>query len=50
MVVITNAVNLIDGLDGLATGIVAIAAGALAVYGLRLVDLGQLRRRQPRAL
>jgi len=42
VVVITNAVNLIDGLDGLATGIVAIASGALAIYGLRLVDLGQL--------
>ncbi|MHB8329316.1 MAG: MraY family glycosyltransferase, partial [Acidimicrobiales bacterium] len=42
VVVITNAVNLIDGLDGLAAGIVAIAAGALAVYGLRLVDLGVL--------
>jgi UDP-GlcNAc:undecaprenyl-phosphate GlcNAc-1-phosphate transferase len=35
-------VNLIDGLDGLATGIVAIASGALAIYGLRLVFLGYL--------
>ncbi len=42
VIVITNAVNLIDGLDGLAAGIVAIASGALAVYALRLVDLGQL--------
>ncbi|HEY5252786.1 MAG TPA: MraY family glycosyltransferase, partial [Acidimicrobiales bacterium] len=42
VIVITNAVNLIDGLDGLATGIVAIASGALAIYGLRLVDQGQL--------
>jgi UDP-GlcNAc:undecaprenyl-phosphate/decaprenyl-phosphate GlcNAc-1-phosphate transferase len=42
VVVITNAVNLIDGLDGLAAGVVAIAAGALAVYGLRLVFLGVL--------
>ena len=42
VIVITNAVNLIDGLDGLAAGVVAIAAGALAVYGLRLVDLGVL--------
>lgn len=42
VVVITNAVNLIDGLDGLAAGVVAIAAGALAVYGLRLQDLGVL--------
>jgi len=42
VIVITNAVNLIDGLDGLATGIVAIAAGALAVYGLRLIYMGFL--------
>ena len=40
---ITNAINLIDGLDGLAAGIVAIASGALAVYGLRLVQLGLLQ-------
>lgn len=39
---ITNSVNYIDGLDGLAAGIVAIAAGALAIYGLRLSDLGSL--------
>jgi UDP-GlcNAc:undecaprenyl-phosphate GlcNAc-1-phosphate transferase len=42
VIVITNAVNLIDGLDGLAAGIVAIASGALAVYGLRLVAIGVL--------
>jgi len=42
VIVITNAVNIIDGLDGLAAGIVAIASGALAVYGLRLMDLGVL--------
>jgi UDP-GlcNAc:undecaprenyl-phosphate/decaprenyl-phosphate GlcNAc-1-phosphate transferase len=42
VIVITNAVNLIDGLDGLAAGIVAIGSGALAVYGLRLVYIGQL--------
>ncbi len=42
VIVITNSVNLIDGLDGLATGIVAIASGALAIYGLRLVYLGYL--------
>jgi UDP-GlcNAc:undecaprenyl-phosphate GlcNAc-1-phosphate transferase len=40
---ITNAINLIDGLDGLAAGIVAIASGTLAVYGLRLVELGALQ-------
>jgi UDP-GlcNAc:undecaprenyl-phosphate/decaprenyl-phosphate GlcNAc-1-phosphate transferase len=42
VIVITNAINLIDGLDGLAAGIVAIGSGALAVYGLRLVYIGQL--------
>lgn len=39
---LTNAVNLIDGLDGLAGGIVAIASGTLCLYGLRLEDLGLL--------
>ncbi len=39
---LTNAVNLIDGLDGLAAGIVAIASGTLCVYGLRLEHLGLL--------
>jgi len=39
---LTNAVNLIDGLDGLAGGIVAIASGTLCVYGLRLLSLGLL--------
>jgi UDP-GlcNAc:undecaprenyl-phosphate/decaprenyl-phosphate GlcNAc-1-phosphate transferase len=39
---IANAINLIDGLDGLAAGIVAIGAGAFFVYGDRLVDLGVL--------
>ena len=38
----TNAVNLIDGLDGLAAGIVAIASAALCIYGLRLGRLGDL--------
>jgi UDP-GlcNAc:undecaprenyl-phosphate GlcNAc-1-phosphate transferase len=38
----TNAVNLIDGLDGLAAGICAIASAALCIYGLRLVHLGEL--------
>ncbi|MGC1418630.1 MAG: MraY family glycosyltransferase [Acidimicrobiales bacterium] len=39
---LTNAINLIDGLDGLAAGIVAIASGTLCLYGLRLEDLGLL--------
>ena len=37
-----NAVNLIDGLDGLAAGIVAIAAGAFLLYAERLTDVGLL--------
>jgi len=32
----TQAINLIDGLDGLATGIVAIAAGSFFVYSNHL--------------
>jgi UDP-GlcNAc:undecaprenyl-phosphate GlcNAc-1-phosphate transferase len=39
---IANAVNLMDGLDGLAAGVVAIASGALCVYGLRLETIGLL--------
>lgn len=37
-----QAVNLIDGLDGLAAGIVAIAAGTFFVYSMRLTDEGLL--------
>ena len=37
-----NAVNLIDGLDGLAAGIVGIAAGAFALYSDWLFDQGLL--------
>jgi UDP-GlcNAc:undecaprenyl-phosphate GlcNAc-1-phosphate transferase len=37
-----NAVNLIDGLDGLAAGVIAIAAGAFFVYSYRLTDVGLL--------
>lgn len=37
-----NAVNLIDGLDGLAAGVVAIAAGAFFVYAYRLAHVGLL--------
>jgi UDP-GlcNAc:undecaprenyl-phosphate GlcNAc-1-phosphate transferase len=42
VVVMANAVNLIDGLDGLAAGIIAIASGTLCIYGLRLEVLGNL--------
>ena len=34
----TNAINLIDGLDGLAAGIVAIGAAAFFLYSQRLAD------------
>ncbi len=37
---IANAVNLIDGLDGLAAGVVAIASAALFLYATRLWDAG----------
>jgi UDP-GlcNAc:undecaprenyl-phosphate GlcNAc-1-phosphate transferase len=42
VICLTNAVNLIDGLDGLAAGVVAIGGGALAIYGLKLMGLGLL--------
>lgn len=38
----THAINLIDGLDGLAAGIVAIAAATFFAYTLRLGDAGLL--------
>lgn len=41
----TQAINLIDGLDGLAAGIVAIAAGAFFLYAIKLDDLGLLSDR-----
>ena len=37
-----NAVNLIDGLDGLAAGIVAIAAGAFFLYSHQLFSAGTI--------
>jgi UDP-GlcNAc:undecaprenyl-phosphate GlcNAc-1-phosphate transferase len=42
VVLMTNAVNLIDGLDGLAAGIVAIAGTALFLFADRLGDGGFL--------
>ncbi|MGH8980958.1 MAG: glycosyltransferase family 4 protein [Acidimicrobiales bacterium] len=42
VIAIANAVNFIDGLDGLAAGIIAIGGGALAIYGLRLMAMGVL--------
>jgi UDP-GlcNAc:undecaprenyl-phosphate GlcNAc-1-phosphate transferase len=44
VIALANAVNIIDGLDGLAAGIVAIGGGALAIYGLRLMAIGVLSR------
>jgi UDP-GlcNAc:undecaprenyl-phosphate GlcNAc-1-phosphate transferase len=38
----TQAVNLIDGLDGLAAGVVAIAAASFTIYAQRLSDGGLL--------
>jgi UDP-GlcNAc:undecaprenyl-phosphate GlcNAc-1-phosphate transferase len=38
----TTAINFIDGLDGLAAGIVAIAAGTFFLYTMQLLDLGIL--------
>src|SRR5579863_4040483 len=42
VIALTNSVNFIDGLDGLAAGVVAIGGGALALYGIRLMGLGLL--------
>lgn len=46
----TTAVNLIDGLDGLAAGIVAIAAGAFVLYDHRLLSEGLLTFDNPSIL
>ena len=45
-----NVVNLIDGLDGLAAGIVAIASGTFLLYALRLGDEAVLDPANPGAL
>lgn len=42
VIALTNAINLIDGLDGLAAGIVAIASGTLCAYGYDLQVRGLL--------
>jgi UDP-GlcNAc:undecaprenyl-phosphate/decaprenyl-phosphate GlcNAc-1-phosphate transferase len=42
LLVMSNAINLIDGLDGLAAGIVAIASGTFFLYGHRLDTQGLL--------
>jgi UDP-GlcNAc:undecaprenyl-phosphate GlcNAc-1-phosphate transferase len=42
VVVMANATNLIDGLDGLAAGIIAIAAGSFLLYSIKLDHVGAL--------
>jgi UDP-GlcNAc:undecaprenyl-phosphate/decaprenyl-phosphate GlcNAc-1-phosphate transferase len=42
VVVMANATNLIDGLDGLAGGIIAIAAGAFLAYSIQLDQAGAI--------
>ena len=44
-----NAVNLIDGLDGLAAGIMAIASAAFWLYALRLADSAVIDAASPGA-
>ena len=50
LLVMANAVNLIDGLDGLAGGIVAIASGTFFIYALQLAQDGVLFDSNPGAL
>ena len=50
LLVMANAVNLIDGLDGLAGGIVAIASGSFFVYAVQLGRDGVLFDSNPGAL
>ncbi len=50
LLVMTNAVNLIDGLDGLAAGIVAIASGSFFIYSMQLGLDGVLFESNPGAL
>jgi UDP-GlcNAc:undecaprenyl-phosphate/decaprenyl-phosphate GlcNAc-1-phosphate transferase len=42
VIVMATAINYIDGLDGLAAGVTAIAAGSFALYSDRLFDQGLL--------
>ncbi|MCB0996833.1 MAG: undecaprenyl/decaprenyl-phosphate alpha-N-acetylglucosaminyl 1-phosphate transferase [Acidimicrobiales bacterium] len=50
VVLMANAVNLIDGLDGLAAGIVAIASAAFFFYTVELTDESVLSVANPGAL
>ncbi|MDH4143855.1 MAG: undecaprenyl/decaprenyl-phosphate alpha-N-acetylglucosaminyl 1-phosphate transferase [Acidimicrobiia bacterium] len=47
VIVMANAVNLVDGLDGLAAGIVGIAAAAFFVYTVQLANAGLLQPDNP---
>ena len=47
LLVIANAINLIDGLDGLAGGIVAIASGTFFLYSIQLGSEGLLFESNP---
>lgn len=42
VVVMANAVNLIDGLDGLAAGVMAVASASFLAYSIKLDDVGAL--------
>ena len=48
--IMANAVNLIDGLDGLATGLVGIAGLGIFLYAIRLEDSGLLADSNPAPL
>jgi UDP-GlcNAc:undecaprenyl-phosphate GlcNAc-1-phosphate transferase len=52
VVAMTNAINLIDGLDGLAAGVVAIASGSFFLYAYHLAsaDVGLLSINNPAPL
>ena len=50
VVLLANAINLIAGLDGLATGIVAIAATTFVIYAIRLTNEGVLFEENPGSL
>ncbi|MEM9202285.1 MAG: MraY family glycosyltransferase [Actinomycetota bacterium] len=50
VIVMANIVNVIDGLDGLAGGIVAIASGTFLLYALQLGDEAVLDPSNPGAL
>jgi UDP-GlcNAc:undecaprenyl-phosphate/decaprenyl-phosphate GlcNAc-1-phosphate transferase len=49
-VILVNAVNFIDGLDGLAAGVTAIAAGAMFYYAYEIAVINHFYRASPAAL